>query len=77
MSVRPGRQNYGAHPIKRSDEVWIFGPISDGVLAEIKLAKEMNKPVRYFKIAKANDIAEIGKGEVEMEADIASFKNLL
>jgi len=39
--------------VKRAAEVCVFGPISDGVLAEIKLAKQENKPLRYFAIVKS------------------------
>lgn len=34
--------------IRIADEVWIIGKISDGVAAEIRLAKELKKPVKYF-----------------------------
>jgi len=34
--------------IMRADEVWVIGDISDGVAAEIKLAKRENKKIRYF-----------------------------
>ncbi len=33
---------------KKADEVWVFGKISDGVLAEIKIAKEIEKPTKFF-----------------------------
>jgi hypothetical protein len=36
--------------ICRSDELWIFGPISDGVRAEVKLAEKLNQPIKYFKV---------------------------
>ena len=35
--------------VNSSDELWVFGKASDGVLAEVKSAKEHNKQVRYFK----------------------------
>lgn len=35
--------------IRRSDELWVFGEISDGVSEEIKLAKSLKLPVLYFK----------------------------
>ena len=35
--------------IKRSDELWVFGRISDGVREEIKLAKKHKLPIRFFK----------------------------
>ncbi len=34
--------------IRRSDELWVFGDISDGVSEEIKLAKQLNMPVKYL-----------------------------
>ena len=36
--------------VKRSDEIWVFGPVSNGVLAEIQIGKSMSKVIRYFKI---------------------------
>jgi len=63
--------------IRISDEMRIFGPISDGVLAEIKMVKGMNKPIKYFKIVKATDIQEITKDEVEYEEDLAKYKDEL
>lgn len=36
--------------VQMSDEVWVFGDISNGVLAEIKLKQDMGQPVRYHKI---------------------------
>ncbi len=63
--------------VKRSDEIWVFGPVSDGVLAEIKIAKEMGKPVKYFKIVKSKDIIPISKEQVEMEDDVKDFRNEL
>lgn len=57
--------------------MWIFGPISDGVLAEIKLVKAMNKPIKYFKIVKSKEIQEITKDEVEFEEDLEKYKDEL
>ena len=34
--------------IRRSDELWVFGPISDGVEAEITFAKELKQPISYY-----------------------------
>jgi len=33
--------------IRRVDEVWVFGELSDGVREEIDFANSLNKPVRY------------------------------
>ena len=35
--------------VRRSDELWIFGPISTGVQKEIDIAKSLSLPVKYFK----------------------------
>lgn len=37
-----------ARIIEASDEIWAFGPIADGVLAEIKMAMELGKPIKFF-----------------------------
>lgn len=63
--------------VLKADEVWVFGPISDGVLAEILLAKEKGKNVRYFKIVKSKDIKEISKDELEFEDGLEIHKNEL
>ncbi|OJW83942.1 MAG: hypothetical protein BGO69_09430 [Bacteroidetes bacterium 46-16] len=46
--------------IARCDELWVFGPIADGVLFEISRAYELKMPVRFFSIETyANSIEEI------------------
>ena len=71
--VREGNNNL----VKRCDEVWVFGAVSDGVLAEIQIAHEQDQPVRYFKVEKSRDIVEITKEAAELEADIADMRHLL
>ena len=34
--------------ILKSDELWVFGPISDGVACEINLANKLQIPIKYF-----------------------------
>lgn len=63
--------------VDRSDEIWQFGPVSDGALAEIVQAKKAKKAVRYFKIENSRYISEIQKSEVEMEDDIVEHRELL
>lgn len=53
--------------VKRSDELWVFGQISDGVLAEIKIAKKLKKPIRYFSVLDSKRIKEISEKDVELE----------
>ena len=60
--------------VKRSDELWVFGPIADGVLAEIKMAKG-KKPIRYFKILNSKDIVEITPQEAEFEDKVKEFRD--
>lgn len=43
--------------VRICDEVWAFGEISDGVLAEIKLKQEQGRTVRYFKIHTSNPVS--------------------
>ena len=68
--VREGNNNL----VKRADELWVFGPVSNGVLAEIKIAKGLNKPIKYFKIEKPHKIVPILAKDVEMEDDVKDFK---
>lgn len=71
--VREGNNNL----VKRCDEIWVFGAISNGVLAEIQIANEQNKTVRYFAIEKPHNITETTKDKVEMEDEVASMRHLL
>ena len=61
--------------IRVSDGLWVFGPISDGVLAEIKIFKKTGKPIRYFQIIGNKDVREISKNNIEFENDIKKFSN--
>jgi uncharacterized FAD-dependent dehydrogenase len=46
--------------IQSCNELWVFGPIADGVLFEIALAKLNGKKIRFFTIStKVNEIMEI------------------
>lgn len=53
--------------VEKAEELWVFGKISDGVLAEINLAKKLGKPIRYFEVIKSKDIKEISEKEIELE----------
>ena len=59
--------------IEKADELWIFGKVSDGVLKEIKLAKEKNKPIKYFIVIDSKEIKEISKEEVKLEEEVDEF----
>ena len=54
-----------------SDEVWTFGPIADGVFAEVKLANSLGKPVRYFSVGKKiEDIHVLSNKELVFEDEL-------
>lgn len=54
--------------IRRSDELWVFGPISDGVAAEIAFAKELKQPIKFFVPNRDNTLfTEISAEKVEYE----------
>jgi hypothetical protein len=63
--------------VLKAEEVWIFGPVSDGVLNEIRLAKKNNKPIRYFAIIDSKKISEIQGNEVEFEGGLEKYRNEL
>ncbi|HPO06240.1 MAG TPA: hypothetical protein PLQ36_03960, partial [Candidatus Gracilibacteria bacterium] len=60
--------------MKRCDEIWVFGEVSDGVLAEIQIFKNLNRPIRFFNVQDARDICEISPAEVVFEADVQEFR---
>jgi hypothetical protein len=63
--------------VLRADQIWVFGPISNGVLAEILLAQKAKKSISYFKIEKSCQIVPIPKDVVEMENEVEEFRSLL
>lgn len=63
--------------IRISNEFWVFGPISDGVLAEIKMVKKMKKPIKYFEVIHSKEIKKIDKRKVVFEEDLEKFKSCL
>ena len=68
--VRNGNNNL----MKRCDELWVYGEISDGVLAEIKIFKELDKPIRFFDISNIpKEIKEISKEELIFEEEVKEF----
>lgn len=63
--------------VKRADEMWVFGAVSNGVLAEIQIAKKAGKPVKYFAIKKPHAIVPTDAAHVDMEPDVAEFRSQL
>lgn len=62
--------------VKRADELWVFGAVSDGVLAEVQLAHAMNKTVRFFDYQN-NTFVELDKEDVAFEDGVAQHRGLL
>jgi hypothetical protein len=71
--VREGNNNL----VKRCDEIWVFGDVSNGVLAEVKIGKEQGKTIRYFAIQKPHKIVETTKEHVALEDEVADMRHLL
>lgn len=62
--VRRGNNNV----ILRADELWNFGPVSNGCLAELNLAMQLNIPIKLFSIGNAiSKIRPITVAELEFE----------
>lgn len=54
-----------------ADEIWTFGPIADGVFAEVKLANSLGKPVCYYSVGKKiEDIQKITKDQLFFEEEL-------
>ncbi|MCH9611647.1 MAG: hypothetical protein S4CHLAM102_01170 [Chlamydiia bacterium] len=59
--------------VTRADQVFVFGPISDGVLSEILLARKLGKPIIYY--TKEFEVAKLH--EAEMEEEVFAHRHLL
>ncbi len=67
-------RNANDNLVKKADELWVFGPVADGVLAEIRLAHRENRKIKYYNIIKSRDIVEISKDKVLFEDDLAKYR---
>lgn len=68
--------------VRISGEVWSFGEVSDGVLAEIKIKKDAGDKTRYYKIANTNPVSfrKVSPSGVEFETedqDLEQFRKIL
>jgi len=70
--VRNGNNNL----LRRCDELWVYGEISDGVLAEIQLFRKLGRPVRFFDISKLpSEVRELSEHELVFEDDVKQYKD--
>ena len=63
--------------LARCDELWVFGPVSDGVLAEIKQAAELSLPIRYFAVDDQQAVTPLAREAVVMEPEVEAFRDSL
>ena len=63
--------------VARADELWMFGLVSDGALAEIVQAHKQLKVVRYFGVIDSKNIVEYDAKDVPMEENVADQRGLL
>lgn len=57
--------------IRISEELWVFGTISDGVLFEIAFARKLALPVRFFSIGtRVADIRPLSVSELVFEPEV-------
>ena len=64
--VRRGNNNL----VRMADELWVFGPIADGVLAEIEYAIGLRKSIRFFSAGpEFSDIRPVPVGELVFEPE--------
>ncbi len=63
--------------IRKADKLWVFGQIADRVLHEIKIAKKLDKPIKYFEIINSKEIRKISEEEVKFEGDLEKYSKEL
>lgn len=63
--------------VARADELWMYGAVSDGALAEILQAMKQEKVIRYFGVVASKSFEEKTVDTVELEEDIADQRHLL
>lgn len=61
--------------VKRCDELWVFGDISDGILSEIKLFAKLQRPIKYFDISQLpKKISKTSISKLPFEAGLEKFR---
>lgn len=64
--------------MRRADELWVYGDISDGVASEIRFAHELRMPIRYFSIENLPDSpVETTLDKLPFETDAKSARDNL
>lgn len=60
--------------VKRADEIWTYGEISDGVLAEIIQAKRLGKPIVHFVLNEKKQFVDVQPNDLVFEDEIMQEK---
>lgn len=68
-------RNANNNLVALADELWVFGSISDGVMAEIDQVKASGRAIRFFEIKNDRDISEIPKERVAFEEGMEAFRD--
>ncbi len=69
-------RNANNNLMKRCDELWVYGEISDGVLAEIQMFKHLGKPIKFFDISRLPaEVKGISKDELIFEDNVRQYKD--
>ena len=70
--VRLGNNNV----VRIADETWVFGPIADGVLAEIEYAMRLHKPLRFFSAgSRYEDFHPVDVADLTFEPEALAVKD--
>lgn len=70
-------RNANNNLVNLADELWVFGSISNGVLAETLHVKSTGRPIRYFELVNDRECKEISKEELVFEDGLEKFRNEL
>lgn len=70
-------RNANNNLVSLADELWVFGTISDGVMAEIKQVKKAGKPIRFFRVENDKDFIEIKDKKFTFEDGVDKFQEEL
>lgn len=60
--------------VQRADEIWTYGDISDGVLAEMIQAKRLGRPVVHFVLDANKQFMDVPPAGLTFEDEIAEQK---
>ena len=60
-----------------AEQLWMYGPVSDGALAEIIQAKKQGMVIRYFGLVDSKDFVELSVENVVFEENIKDQRAII